>query len=168
MNVNFSVKILNHDFLRWGGCSETVKISPQLRCFLVCISSEEEKNQLIQRLKEELKSGPNSCILCERRFSHKHEVMHHIRNTCLSVELQCSQCSKTFHNRQTLWHHKTTEHEQKFQFVCPKCGKGFYCRHHFNGHVNSHLSIKPFQCEHCSKGFKYEFSLKRHKQNAHV
>ncbi|XP_076460733.1 uncharacterized protein LOC143293577 isoform X27 [Babylonia areolata] len=49
-------------------------------------------------------------------------------------------------------------------YTCPYCGKTILIRHHFIGHLNGHMKVKPHQCTRCNKSFAYGTSLSRHKR----
>ena len=49
-------------------------------------------------------------------------------------------------------------------YTCPYCGKRIMIRHHFIGHLNGHLNVKPHRCNRCSRSFAYGTSLSRHKR----
>lgn len=49
-------------------------------------------------------------------------------------------------------------------FSCHLCGKGFRVKHQFIGHLNTHMSLKPFCCEFCDKSFAYATNLSRHRR----
>ncbi|KAJ7757728.1 hypothetical protein DFH07DRAFT_458255 [Mycena maculata] len=47
-------------------------------------------------------------------------------------------------------------------FICELCGHDFTAKHNYQNHMNSHNSVKPFQCEKCSQRFVTQHVLKRH------
>ena len=54
--------------------------------------------------------------------------------------------------------------ESSVGYCCPYCGKRIMIRHHFIGHLNGHLNVKPHRCHRCSRSFAYGTSLSRHKR----
>lgn len=60
-----------------------------------------------------------------------------------------------------------SETKSKVPLNCPKCEKYFFKEHFYEGHLRTHLGLKPFQCEPCNKGFCKWRSYMRHQNEKH-
>ncbi|KAJ7828012.1 hypothetical protein B0H13DRAFT_1521365, partial [Mycena leptocephala] len=47
-------------------------------------------------------------------------------------------------------------------FVCELCKHNFTTKHNYKNHINSHNSVKPFQCTKCQQSFGTQHVLRRH------
>lgn len=103
-----------------------------------------------------------SCGHCPKAYSAAYDLREHIRVAHQNERLLCEICSKVFNGRKVLNRHKALVHMNMKQFICPECGKQFYTKDHFDGHVNSHFDTRPYQCPKCSKSYGYKNSLQRH------
>lgn len=63
--------------------------------------------------------------------------------------------------------HKTKTFKRKAKkklLRCKECLKTFSCRQSFREHMNTHLNIKPYQCDTCEQSFTYGSQLSAHKK----
>ena len=77
----------------------------------------------------------------------------------------CEVCSKEFDYVQTLAKHRQVVHQNKFRYQCNVCGRMFFDKGHYDGHINTHTNTKPFECKTCGKSYTFESSLRRHVQS---
>lgn len=84
--------------------------------------------------------------------------------------IQCPLCAKLLKRRSLTDHHQQV-HENKKNFFCDTCGKGFFRKHQILTHVYSHVSKdlreKHFQCDLCNKSFHIYKSLRLHVKFTH-
>ena len=116
------------------------------------------------------KIGGFICDICSTRKFSKGQLERH-KTTHFDVKsFSCDQCGKLFKSRLNLVRHKSAVHcsnDQK-RFHCPKCGKGFTTKQSLEGHVNSHLGLKPYKCNLCGDGFQNASNKNAHVKKVHV
>ena len=77
----------------------------------------------------------------------------------------CATCGKQLESSSGFRRHMLIHGEKLY--TCSICLKTFTERNHFEGHVNVHINLKPFDCQKCRKTFSYKTSLNRHKIICH-
>ena len=112
------------------------------------------------------------CPRCQNEFTRKASLREHIGNVHDKKRHKCDQCEKDFSAPSTLRYHKLTKHEgKKIKYnkrQCPHCNKPFRTGGHFNQHVLTHRSVKPFLCPFCSSyAAKRLGTLKQHIDSVH-
>lgn len=75
----------------------------------------------------------------------------------------CSKCDNSFVDAVRLSRHEKLHDQKQFNYKCAHCGRKFYHKTHFIGHVNKHKGVRPFACDWCLKAFTYKSDLIRHK-----
>ena len=93
------------------------------------------------------------------------KLLHGIAN---SPDYTCQDCGKVFRTKKNFTRHARMhlpDNEKKFQ--CNICYKGFTKKVVFDGHMNSHLNLKPFKCKVCSQGFQNDSNLRHHLKTVH-
>jgi hypothetical protein len=126
----------------------------------------------------------NTCAICEKQFSSRSNLNKHIKRKHGDVEFrcficnnifktendfkitshssdpfQCEVCSKLYKTKSALKMH-LNKHYDNHKFFCHFCGKGFFRKFLFDGHVAKQTGVKT--CEKCDKKFQYSTNLKRH------
>ena len=101
----------------------------------------------------------------------KQEMSHDKESNQVNEKLiECPICAKLLHRRSLSDHHQQV-HENKKNFFCDTCGKGFFRKHQILTHVYSHvakdLREKHFQCDLCDKSFHIYKSLRLHEKFTH-
>ncbi|PVU88310.1 hypothetical protein BB561_005922 [Smittium simulii] len=78
-------------------------------------------------------------------------------------------CGKPFDSAEDLYSHLTSTHvgwksQGTLSLVCKweDCGTETSKRDHITSHLRVHVTLKPFQCDHCDKSFKWIQDLKKH------
>ena len=90
------------------------------------------------------------CQHCFKTFVTAYYLKQHIRSMHENEKLLCEVCSKHFNTRQALSRHKRIAHEEGDPlFLSSICNRGFSDKFHYEGHVNSHLHHKAYQCKSC-------------------
>ena len=109
------------------------------------------------------------CNECGKIFLCKTNLTSHTRKIHENLEEVkphiCSDCGKGFKNNSKLQKHMETHEEKK---SCPECG--FKVRDLRKHMQNTHIpeEKKNFRCQHCSKGFFYKHQLDQHLMNMHL
>lgn len=62
----------------------------------------------------------------------------------------------------SLSRHKKVVHTVDFKYKCTCCGKRYFEKAMYFGHLNMHVGSKPYYCQTCTKSFSYEASLRKH------
>ena len=114
------------------------------------------------------------CPRCQKEYVTKTVLRKHIEDVHEKKRYKCDQCEKDFASRGALHEHKLTKHEGKKikrkrnKKQCPHCNKYFNTGGHFNNHLLTHQSLKPFLCPFCSSfATKQLGDLKQHIDSIH-
>jgi DNA-directed RNA polymerase subunit RPC12/RpoP len=88
--------------------------------------------------------------------------LHTIKHHTTDEKHGCDVCSKVFNNPITLKRHKVGSHADA-RYVCITCGKVFIRYSSFRFHqLHTHNEKRDFICPRCKKGFKIRPHLRRH------
>ena len=83
-----------------------------------------------------------------------------------NVKFQCQDCEKTFSGRQGLWHHIKSKHEG-VKYACNQCDYQATQQGHLTAHIESlHEGVK-YACNQCDKQFTQQSHVTTHIQNIH-
>ena len=105
------------------------------------------------------------CQYCSKSFVSSYYLKQHVKSIHENEKLLCETCSKHFNTRQSLSRHKQIAHEGGNPlYTCSICDRRFSTKTHYEGHVNSHLEHRAFQCKTCGKSFLYNQNLRRHEK----
>ena len=107
--------------------------------------------------------GNLKCTTCDRIFSSRRGLKEH--SEVHKEKKVCDRCSATFGTSSGLYKHKRLIHSDKPKYICQVCRKKFMEKHHYVGHMNQHLNIKPHKCKHCRSNFQHEASLRKHENS---
>ena len=112
------------------------------------------------------------CDRCQKEFVTKPVLRRHIRDVHEKKRHKCDRCEKDFASLGTLRIHKLTKHEGKKRKYnkkqCPHCSKSFRSGSHYNEHLLTHQSLKPFLCPFCSSyAAKRLGNVKQHIDSLH-
>jgi len=58
-------------------------------------------------------------------------------------------------------------HTGQYNHTCTTCGKNFMKKSHYESHLRSHATERPFQCPTCGKGYKERKHCREHVRRVH-
>ena len=99
-----------------------------------------------------------SCTLCTKVFGETYDLRQDVRAEHDKVQLLC----EIFNNRASLARHRRIHHSGRNKFICEHCGRQYYERDAYIGHINKHIGSRPFSCTTCKLSFRHKCNLNRH------
>ena len=104
------------------------------------------------------------CNVCDQKFVYRSKLKQH---KCMHTKLRMYECfhegcNKKYRHPQDLIRHIQIHQEKIFE--CDFCGKKFAEKRLLKRHTVVHQNINPYTCEKCSKGFKHNNQLYRHRK----
>ncbi|KAK6174800.1 hypothetical protein SNE40_013378 [Patella caerulea] len=149
------------------------------------------RNILIHRVKH-TDERPFPCEECPMKFRTRSNLYAHRKCHIGKKPWECEICHQCFATKSTLNQH-SVRHSDDRPYLCDKCGFGtkfqshlishkrihtgdvFKCqfpqcnyfspkRSQLKGHMRTHLGIRKYNCEHCSKSFVEKSHLMRHEK----
>lgn len=161
----------------------------------ICNALFKYKNNLRKHVRSHSEGDKFICNHCGRNFSMKGNLKMHIErlhssksgycNICLknvsNIEahmwkhtgerpLKCEYCANSFAEQNALARHINFRHKKTDRYKCTVdgCSVKFPSRPMLDFHVAKlHGTVKPFQCDKCSRGFYRKSDLARHKIGTH-
>ncbi|XP_055610747.1 zinc finger protein 2-like [Uranotaenia lowii] len=108
---------------------------------------------------------------CDRRFygvlhKQRHEHRMHGGSDGGAKTQECDICGKVIRGCVNDLNLHKKVHEGK-EFRCETCGKTYTQRRFLLRHRIVHLDVYRYECNYCSKKFKYKASLKGHEKSVH-
>uniref|UniRef100_A0A3B5MKN5 C2H2-type domain-containing protein n=1 Tax=Xiphophorus couchianus TaxID=32473 RepID=A0A3B5MKN5_9TELE len=108
--------------------------------------------------KNQERSKPFSCVICEKSFTAKHALNDHIRIHTGEKPFSCGNCGKSFSQKQDLSRHMMIHTGEK-PFSCGNCGQSFSQKPNLTQHMMIHTGEKPFSCGNCGQSFSHKQNL---------
>ncbi|GFO49244.1 Zinc finger protein 91 [Plakobranchus ocellatus] len=106
-------------------------------------------------------ANPFYCKECNKYFSSKSCLQHHMKRHSGDLRFECALCGKKFISSNSLESHMVM-HSVQTRYKCDICG--YQCRHRtgLDRHRKIHSQDKEFNCPTCGKSFTQSFRMKIH------
>ena len=112
---------------------------------------------------------PYKCDKCAKSYSYPQHLREHMETIHAKIETQhaCEICGSTFITKRRLEDHIKRVHEKSLAKKCRICNETLSNNSSLERHMNSHLGIRPFKCEHCDSAFFSSTQKSRHVKVVH-
>ena len=115
------------------------------------------------------------CQFCGKKFKHgykyllsEHVVLEHNTNPAATTNLVCEICGYSTPSKSKLNNHIRIRHEVEKYKKCPYCEYSTPSLQKIQVHIDGkhpEHDKKQYFCDHCSRGYIFENSLKKHLEN---
>ncbi|XP_013390918.1 zinc finger protein 697 isoform X2 [Lingula anatina] len=106
-----------------------------------------------------------TCQYCRKSFNERTRLTEHINFKHENKQKVCEVCGKSFSSMSGYRAHQKIKHTDKGTKKCELCQLSFLDNWHYEGHMNKHYKLKPYQCEECHKTFSHRISYQRHRRS---
>lgn len=112
------------------------------------------------------------CTQCGKKFNGSTAYETHL-TTHSNLRIPCETCGKVFAHKLQLIRHELNLHqadsEKRYQCSFSGCNRAFNKSDSLESHMNSHLGIKPYQCDHdlCEARFQNKSNMFAHFKKVH-
>ena len=103
------------------------------------------------------------CGQCDKKYSTKFKLTHHIREMHKGEDLLCTQCDYRTKNKSSFDRH-LIKHSEERPFSCENCGLTFKDKAALNSHKKIHTGEKKYECAVCGKLFRLGVNLQTHER----
>ena len=121
------------------------------------------------KLRHHTKSEEIPCETCGKIMSCKQDLKMHIKKTHENPHVPCDICGNMV-RKHRMKHHMWTKHptgDEEFAYNCEICGRGFFDKHYWKHHMNTHTGEKPHKCKYCGLGFAHPRNAFAHEKSVH-
>ena len=109
------------------------------------------------------------CLICGKKVLTNHIKIHMSSHS--EEKIACDICGKVLKSQIHVERHKKRIHipdsEKLFKCSYPGCERAFVVAQILEGHMNSHLGLKPYQCDFCETRFQNVSNKAAHLKNVH-
>lgn len=107
------------------------------------------------------------CPKCNINFLNQQHLLEHRRH-CKVLNYKCKYCSKEYSSQSGCYKHRVIEHATPQHLRCVQCGRKFANQSDLDGHMNSHLRLKPHRCNKCGRTYAHKNNLITHKKKCNA
>lgn len=169
----FSLKesLVSHMKIHDAGDEKPYQCDECGKCFAM-------KTYLLTHVTRHLEVKPEHCSICQKRFTHKKDVVSHIRQVhTKEASITCRICGEGFSSWGTRKRHEINKHTGKLH-VCKYCGRAFgeardRNKHEYTRHEKAKVPRKKkpidesYHCRVCMKFFNTRRKGTSHERKVH-
>ena len=135
-------------------------LAPPLKANVKCRFCDSSFTSSMKKSRHEFKAHDHNAQICSQ-CGHKSLGMRNLKRhltTHGGREISCDQCGKTFKSQENLKLHQRKMHqsdsEKPHKCSYSDCTRAFVSLSSLESHTNSHLGIRPYQCDFCPTRFQ--------------
>ena len=108
------------------------------------------------------------CTICGSGFRFQYQLKDH-SNTHTNFQIKCHypRCGRVYKSKSKYKRHYKIHSKEFQEYTCTMCGKRCSAKKNLDEHMDLHRDILRFQCENCSKKFRWHSSLSKHMKCKH-
>ncbi|KAL1132822.1 hypothetical protein AAG570_010774 [Ranatra chinensis] len=108
---------------------------------------------------------PHICMLCDKAFRHKANLVQHVNTHTLINNFRCKVCRQLFYSVEELDRHVRKHRVMKKEYSCRECGLNFRTKTACWAHLNQHArggAKSGLPCQVCGRVLSTKATLKEH------
>ena len=110
--------------------------------------------------------GKFVCDQCERKFTHKYNLIRHIQISHVGVKYACNQCDYQASQQSGLTYHIQSKH-QGVKYACNQCDYQASHQTALTYHIQSKHQGVMYACDQCGQQYKRKYDLNSHINSKH-
>ena len=131
----------------------------------VCSATYQLRQSLTRHMQQHQETSLYWCRKCTQSFKDESKLKDHIAAKH-EQKHTCTDCGKEFGCKSSLNTHMKKHSGEEVRYPCLYLG----CKRSFNrasilqDHMNAHLNVKPYSCEHCHRKYASRYTWLRHQR----